>query len=157
METEGERHVQLEILSTADCISLLRTGRVGRVAFAADGLVHVIPVNYACDDKGHILFRTNASTLLNEVASLAVGFEVDSFDVFGRTGWSVCVHGVGHAITSPDDPAAAALRAAGLRSWAPGDRSKWLTIEPLEITGRRLDVNPTHAEGGWWFPDDLAG
>jgi nitroimidazol reductase NimA-like FMN-containing flavoprotein (pyridoxamine 5'-phosphate oxidase superfamily) len=153
MAPERVSHRELDTLTTAECIRLLRDERVGRVAFASPGgMVHVIPVNFVADDEGRVVFRTSWTTLLNTVALSAVAFEIDGFDDAGRTGWSVCVHGFGREITEADDPAATALRALAVEPWAPGDRNTWLTVIPMEITGRRLRINPDAADGGWWFP-----
>jgi hypothetical protein len=115
-------------------------------------MMHVIPVNYMADHEGRVVFRTSWTTLLNQTAMSAVAFEIDGFDENGRTGWSVCVHGYGREITDADDPAAVGLRAMGVEPWAPGDRSTWLAVVPMQITGRRLRTNPDAVDGGWWFP-----
>jgi nitroimidazol reductase NimA-like FMN-containing flavoprotein (pyridoxamine 5'-phosphate oxidase superfamily) len=153
MAAERRAGVELEELTTAECVSLLQAAHVGRVAFAAaGGMMHVIPVNFLADHEGRVVFRTSGSTMLNQVSLSAVAFEIDGFDDAGRTGWSVCVHGVGREITDADDDAATALRTLGVDPWAPGDRSTWLAVIPLEITGRRLRSNPDATDGGWWFP-----
>ena len=148
---------ELKALTTAECISLLLQAHVGRVAFLSlDGTMHVIPLNYAADHEGRVVFRTAWTTLLTEIPLQSVAFETDKFDEAGRTGWSVCVHGVAREITDADDPAAEALKGLGVDTWAPGERSVWLAIIPLEITGRRLRFNPLAADGGWWLGGGMA-
>ena len=53
----------------------------------------MLPVNYAADATGKILYRTAGDSLLATVAGQSVVFEVDGFDENAKTGWSVCVHG----------------------------------------------------------------
>ena len=54
----------IEVLSAPQCRQLLAQGCVGRVGFVAGGRPHVLPVNYAADDSGVVVFRTGAGSLL---------------------------------------------------------------------------------------------
>jgi hypothetical protein len=96
-------------------------------------------VNYTATDDGTVVFRTGVDTVLTRVDLQRVAFEIDGIDEAARSGWSVCVHGVGRELTTLDDPASARLRALTVDVWAPGDRSRMFAIEPIEITGRRLE------------------
>jgi nitroimidazol reductase NimA-like FMN-containing flavoprotein (pyridoxamine 5'-phosphate oxidase superfamily) len=147
LELEG-----FEVLSRQECGALLSRGCVGRVGFVVGGRPQVLPVNYAADDAGVVVFRTSANSILMAVAMQAVVFEVDGLDEAHRTGWSVCVHGSAREITERDDPIAERLRTLAVIPWAPGHRQRWFAITPAEITGRRLPVQGM-AEGlGGWYP-----
>ena len=89
----------IEVLSAPQCRQLLAQGCVGRVGFVAGGRPHVLPVNYAADDSGVVVFRTGAGSLLMAVSRQDVAFEVDGLDVAHRSGWSVCVYGTASEIT----------------------------------------------------------
>ena len=45
-------------LGRDECLALLRQGQVGRVAVAIAGQPHIVPLNYAADDRGVLVFRT---------------------------------------------------------------------------------------------------
>ena len=110
----------LEVLSPSECTSLLAQGCVGRVGFVAGGRPYVLPVNYAADSDGTVVFRTGASSLLAAASRQEVAFEVDGVDVAQRTGWSVCTFGPTREITGGDgshrqSPAHAGRRLLGAR------------------------------------------
>jgi uncharacterized protein len=142
----------LEVLSPSECTSLLAQGCVGRVGFVVGGRPYVLPVNYAADGDGTVVFRTGASSLLVAASRQEVAFEVDGVDVAQRTGWSVCTFGPTREITEATDPIASRLRTLAVVSWAPGRRERWLAITPREISGRRLPVHGDIEGVGGWFP-----
>ncbi len=137
-------------LEQTECVRLLLHDVVGRVAVVVDGRPHIVPVTYAADTNGDVVFRTGPDTVLTRVDLEDVAFEIDGIDAQARTGWSVTVHGVGSEITDADDQKARYLRQKLGDSWAPGPRTRWFAIYPREITGRRLQA-PTAAG-----PDDAA-
>ena len=136
MNTTSARLVDLD---PRECLERLHGSRVGRAAVIVEGQPHIVPVNYTAGDDGTVVFRTGVDTVLTRVDLQRVAFEIDGIDEAARSGWSVCVHGVGRELTTLDDPASARLRALTVDVWAPGDRSRMFAIEPLEITGRRLE------------------
>jgi nitroimidazol reductase NimA-like FMN-containing flavoprotein (pyridoxamine 5'-phosphate oxidase superfamily) len=128
----------LATLSVDDCLRQLSIGTVGRIAFIVDDLPVVLPVNYRVVDLGRepaILIRTRPGSEIDR-APFNVAFEIDGIDPTHRTGWSVLVRGVvrhlrdaeAHQLEERFDPG----------PWAGGDRSSWMLVAPLEITGRRL-------------------
>ena len=127
-------------LDQTECVRLLLHDVVGRVAVVVDGRPHIVPVTYAADTNGDVVFRTGPDTVLTRVDLEDVAFEIDGIDQQARTGWSVTVHGVGSDITDADDQKARYLRQKLGDSWAPGPRTRWFAIYPREITGRRLEA-----------------
>ena len=140
----------LQVLSPADCLSRLTTGRIGRVGFIVEGRPQVLPINYAMVQDS-VVFRTSQNSILTHIAGEPVILEVDGFDVERRAGWSVCVHGSGREITGEADPIATARRSC-LVSWAPGPRDRWFTIASAELTGRRIPVEAEPDDFGGWVP-----
>ena len=128
----------LVILSRDECLALLREARIGRLAVVINGQPHVLPLNYAADENGTIVFRTAELTAATEASLAKVAFEVDDIDPQRHQGWSVAVHGFGRDITNAIDRESARLRQLPVHPWAPGRRDQWLKITPAEITGRRL-------------------
>ena len=117
---------------------MLRRGRVGRLAVVVKDQPHVIPLNYAADENGIIVFRTAEFTTATQVSLSKVAFEVDEVDLEQQKEWSVVVHGHGRDITDAIDLESQRLRQLPVLPWAPGERDQWFKITPEEITGRRL-------------------
>jgi nitroimidazol reductase NimA-like FMN-containing flavoprotein (pyridoxamine 5'-phosphate oxidase superfamily) len=126
----------LELLSESDCRRLLAQERVGRVAVAVGALAVVFPVNYMVAG-GDILFWTAEGTKLKAaVANRVVTFEIDHVDAAHETGWSVLAVGPARERTEPSLVAGA--KAAGLRSWASGERHHLVAVTVETLTGRRI-------------------
>jgi nitroimidazol reductase NimA-like FMN-containing flavoprotein (pyridoxamine 5'-phosphate oxidase superfamily) len=111
MSTDAELE-GFDVLAKAECAVLLTRGCVGRVGFVVGGRPQVLPVNYAADDTGVVVFRTSANSSLMAIAMQAVVFEVDGLDEAHRAGWSVCVHGTARSpsATTPSPSVCAAWR-----------------------------------------------
>jgi nitroimidazol reductase NimA-like FMN-containing flavoprotein (pyridoxamine 5'-phosphate oxidase superfamily) len=131
----------VEELSRDECLRLLATQVVGRVAVAEPGEAPiVVPVNFTLRD-GRIVYRTAYSTAFRAAVARErpVSFQVDEIDRTRRVGWSVLVQGRASEL---DDWAASGLQ---LEPWAPGPKPHVVVIVPEQVTGRRL------------HPHDLAG
>lgn len=131
----------LEELSAEQCLALVAPGGIGRIAYASRSGPAVLPVNYALHG-GAIVFRTAENGPLDEDlrtgiadADYRVAFEIDSFDAGTRQGWSVLIQGPAHHVTGSEQDA---VRAAGVESWAPGERELFVRITPARVTGRRV-------------------
>ena len=93
----------LKELAERECVELLATQVIGRVAVVVDGRASVFPVNYVLD-HGHIVFRTDEGTKLDAArAGATVTFEVDRSDPMYHTGWSVMATGPLEAVTERHD------------------------------------------------------
>ena len=120
-------------LTTEECYELLASRPVGRIAFVVDGSPIVLPVNHAVDGDD-IVFRTSPRTELGRrMIRGRVAFEVDDFDEFNQSGWSVLFQGSVEYDDSdevwPEDQS---------RPWAEGVRNLVVRIRPRLVTGRRL-------------------
>jgi hypothetical protein len=128
----------LEIIERDECLRLMMTEEVGRVAFVHGGVAEVLPVNYVLDGDA-VVFATAPGAKLTSAERGPVTFEVDRVDRATRSGWSVVVHGRADEVTDYDDPAVVdRLRALPLHPWAGGERAHLLRIAPRTITGRRV-------------------
>src|SRR3954452_5292991 len=94
---------ELVELGPEECLRLLRTRQVGRVAFVADGQPLILPVNYAVD-AATIVFRTDRGTKLAAMPLTRVAFEADDIDEVGAQGWDVVVQGHADDITDSIRP-----------------------------------------------------
>ena len=148
--TEGTH--DLREIPPEECMDLLHSRQIGRLAVhTADG-PYCVPVNYlvAADPTGAgsavghevIVFRTDEGTKLAGSALATVAFEVDDMDPASQRGWSVMVRGVANDITDALDPLAVELRTLPVHPWASGPKPRWVMIRPRSITGRRVHARP---------------
>ena len=85
---------RIEYLTTEECLHLLSTASVGRIAVTRDALPVILPVNYAVDGTS-LVIRTSEGSVLKaaRAGGAVVAFEVDSLDERTMTGWSVLITG----------------------------------------------------------------
>lgn len=126
-----------EDIPREDCLDLLQSVKVGRIAGVAGGRPFLLPVNYAVDGD-RVVFRTSAGTKLTGAEFGRVAFEIDGSDASDLSWWSVVVEGVASDITDMVDERSARLRSLDLHPFAPGEKPHWVAIQPESITGRRL-------------------
>jgi len=127
----------LEVLSERQCLNLLASRTLGRIAFSVGDQPEIFPISYATDGA-IVVFRTASGTKLDWVTRSRVAFEVDDWDPMTRIGWSVLLKGVAQDVTEGIDPFAEALRARPVWPHAPGPHEHWIAVYPSEISGRRF-------------------
>jgi uncharacterized protein len=145
MDRQGQPVV--ETLDLETCLALLATQAIGRVAVARSGSApHVVPVNYAML-RGSVVFRTAPGTKLEWLGTEPVSFEVDTFDLESRTGWSVVVQGFAYEASDREMEIEDIL----VDSFVDRQNSRWARLEPQSITGRRIAHPSVHPgrEPGW--------
>lgn len=127
----------LEVLSTDECLRLLQSVPIGRIAMIDRGEISILPVNHVVDG-GHVCFRTAPGAKLDAaVMQHVVTFEADDYDVEASTGWSVLIKGRADLVTDPDD--LERLRESGIRPWSnPAFRPHWVVLRASSISGRRI-------------------
>jgi uncharacterized protein len=132
-DDRSERH--FEALGREQCLDLLDSNHLGRVAWQAADLPQILPVTYATH-QGSVYFRTTPDGILSELAQpTRVALEVDELDQQTRSGWSIVLHGRTSAVSEPD--ALADLWAAdSLVPWAGGNRTLFICIRPDRVSGR---------------------
>jgi nitroimidazol reductase NimA-like FMN-containing flavoprotein (pyridoxamine 5'-phosphate oxidase superfamily) len=135
----------VQVLTEDQCLALLHSHDVGRVAFEFERRIEIFPVNYGMDGAV-IVFRTSTGTKLEAVPKTAVAFEVDGWDPESGIGWSVVAKGRAEEVTTGIGRAAEHLRWVPVHPVAPGERFHWLAILPTEITGRQFHVPPVTSE-----------
>lgn len=135
----ADPNVTLRALTRAECLGLLASQQLGRLAVVENGQPLVFPVNYAVDHDV-VVFRADPGTKLAAASLGRVAFEVDDIDVTTRSGWSVVILGLGQEITGALDEWSERLRSLALYPWAPGAKSHWMRIKPFQVTGRRLGL-----------------
>jgi hypothetical protein len=121
-------------LSEAECWELVATSPVGRIAWCEAGGPVVLPVNIGVDE-GDIYVRTKPHTsLAAHVHEQEISIQVDDFEPFNQSGWSVLVRGRGEFVAYD-------LREPGSSEpdpWPEGARPLLIRLVPAVVTGRRL-------------------
>ena len=145
---EDDLTIEMLDLSREECLHLLALHRFGRLAVSMGERAPVVrPVNYAFDESSQsVVFRTAVGSGFQALLrSAEATFEIDNVEDRARTGWSVIMSGVAHEVTDPNE----IRRLDGLHvdSWAPGQRSHWMGIRALSVSGRRIVLPPEEVVG----------
>jgi uncharacterized protein len=120
-------------LTQSECLDLLESHSLGRLAWQAADSQQVRPINYVFR-SGAVYFRTSPQGILSELVRPAdVALEVDDLDHDKRTGWSVIVYGRAKAVAALE--VLAQWETDDLVPWAPGVRNLFIQITPSRITG----------------------
>ena len=142
MSIRTDRH-GLEILDEDACWQLLEVHYVGRLAVSIANQPEIFPVNYVVDGRTLVLRVAEGTKLAGAVLGTGVAFEIDSADPLFHTGWSVLLRGRAREIEKMDE--LMQVEALPLTPWGPTERRRWVRIEPLVVTGRRI-VRSTSAD-----------
>ena len=134
-DSDDRSERRFDVIGREQCLDLLATNHLGRVAWQAADLPQILPVTYAMH-QGSVYFRTTPDGILSELAQpTRVALEVDELDQQTRSGWSIVLQGRTSAVTEPD--AVAGLWAAdSLVPWAAGNRTLFICIRPDRVSGR---------------------
>jgi len=134
VSTQHGSQGQLRELSRSECLGLLATKVVGRLAYTGADGPEVVPVNFVIQHDT-VLFATSPHSMLGQQLRLDVAaFQVDDIDDDNQSGWSVLLRGRVEPVETDDLPPAEARP----HPWAAGQRPLHLRLIPRTITGRRL-------------------
>jgi nitroimidazol reductase NimA-like FMN-containing flavoprotein (pyridoxamine 5'-phosphate oxidase superfamily) len=126
----------VEVLVAEECLELLATSSLGRIAVTIGAVPAIFPVQYQMVE-GQIVFRAGKGTNLHTAsANTVVAFEVDDVDVSWAGGWSVLVVGVARDVRDGADVDAVLKHAAHL--WDPEIGGCVIAILPGFLSGRRF-------------------
>ena len=134
----------LDEISREECLSLLSSHHVGRIAVAAPGAPPlVVPVNSVVDGE-MVVFRSRVGSKLRSLRGTPVSFQLDEIDPVHREGWSVLVRGWAYETTRHHVPH------LDIDTWVPGTTDHWVRIVADSISGRRIRSNePSVDLGGY--------
>jgi nitroimidazol reductase NimA-like FMN-containing flavoprotein (pyridoxamine 5'-phosphate oxidase superfamily) len=144
-----------DVLTDAECLRLLGTRGVGRLAFTDGALPAILPMPYAVHDGSLIIPARRDSEVAHAIRGSVVAFAVDCYDRSSGTGWGVTVVGPSRVVSAPAEVAALDALHAGTRP-ASGERvyivvplgllKGWRTADPCEehmaIAGHRVGHAP---------------
>ncbi len=134
--SHAQAHGRFRHLGESECLDLLTTTTVGRVAFVDDDdRLQLLPLNFGLIDD-RIYFRTAPDSVLASLATpRRVAFGVDHHaDVF-REGWNVTVRGTTRQVVEP-----AVIQCvtswSRLHPWAKGTRDLVIALDRESAEGR---------------------
>jgi uncharacterized protein len=132
----------LERLGDAECMELLRAGRIARLVYDSRYGPVALPFEYQLH-QGSIVLRTYRTLLTEEDlrtgiphADYDVAVEIDQTDPVAREGWIVTVWGAAHNVDTEAERAT--IADVGLESWIEGEPEHFIRVTPLRIAGQRL-------------------
>jgi nitroimidazol reductase NimA-like FMN-containing flavoprotein (pyridoxamine 5'-phosphate oxidase superfamily) len=131
-------HSGLRVMGTDECLERLGSTAVGRVAFARDGEIALLPVHHVVRGM-NVYFRTSGGSKIEAAADNdSMGFETDKYDESSATGWSVTVTGTASVVEN--DELESELDGLNREPWPIGDaaRTVWVQIRSDQITGREI-------------------
>lgn len=135
---ENDTEPGTEILSEEACWERLRRTSIGRLGVHHDGQPAIYPINYLVDGSS-VVFRTRSDSKISHSPLLErVAFEIDGFEPGQGDAWSVLVKGFGRFVDSAVEIEHA--DALPLYPWVDVERSAWVRIVPVEVTGRRFHI-----------------
>lgn len=125
----------LVALSPYECWRLVEQPiPIARVVWTDGSSASIVPVNYTVADGALWFQSTPGSRIARECDGRQVLVEIDSVDTATRSGWSVIVTGVATNVEADDVP----NFLGELEVWPRGPRTRFVRVQPDEITGRRL-------------------
>jgi hypothetical protein len=130
-------------LNPEECVRLLASGGVGRLAFWGPAGQEIIPVNFTLVDDAIVCRTAPCSELGWDGPGTEAAFEADGLDPGHKTGWSVVARGRLQVVDSQAEVAAIKL-GGDPQPWAGGVRHLYLKLVWRELTGRRIEtISPT--------------
>ncbi len=125
----------LEILDRVECLRLLATATIGRIAVSVRALPVILPVRFVLDGD-RILVRAHAGTTLEAATRDAVvAFEADAAGSGVDPDWSVLVTGIASQLGHDEHDARAGTLA--LPRWSFECPDRIVAISTDRMSGRR--------------------
>lgn len=136
-DAAGEEPGALSRLPRQECLELLGSRRVGRLAYVArPGVPDVVPVNYALHGDDVLVRSGTGPKLQAAERGEVLVLQVDDVDEDAHTGWSVVVAGPARRLSAAQQQA---LPPGVLpETWATGPRHAVIRIRMTRVDGRRL-------------------
>ena len=126
--------VGLRVLTRAECLALLATAEIGRVAVSARALPVIVAVRFVMDDDRIVVATRQGTTLDTSTSDTVVAFETDGPAGGSMLAWSVHVNGVARHVTDPVE--LDRLRTSSLPSWSCERPARIVSISTDQLSGR---------------------
>jgi uncharacterized protein len=128
----------IRLLCRDECLDLLATVPIGRVAVSVGALPAIFPINFELDDDGVLFGAMADSRLAKATHGNIVAFQADAYDPIERSGWSVLGVGPATRLSSTNDPRH--VYRSIPEPWTMGEAPEHLMrIELGQLSGHRID------------------
>lgn len=125
-------------LTNEQAWEMLEAQEFGRLAFHLGDEVHITPINYACQNRERLVFRTaEGSKLLGITMNPNVAFEIDDF-TDDQHASSVIVRGHARQLEGREADATDQLP---LRPWVATTKINVIAIEVEEVSARSFELS----------------
>lgn len=118
-------------LTNVRSLRLLESVSLGRIAFTANAMPEIRPVNHIVDG-GDIIIRSHVGAAILSTHGQIVSYEADTLDPDSHLGWSVIVLGRAQVV---QDPAAVERYSRMVEPWVDRQMDYLVRIRPQTITG----------------------
>lgn len=134
---EHQPRPRVESLEASECWRLVGDEGVGRVGFAGDGRLRVVPTRYDAAGRTAYFRALTFGELARGVHDRPASLQVDDIDHATFTGWSVVMSGKAHRVV--DAVTIASLWSLGRpQPWTPGPDTQWIALAVESIEGQRV-------------------
>jgi nitroimidazol reductase NimA-like FMN-containing flavoprotein (pyridoxamine 5'-phosphate oxidase superfamily) len=103
-----------------ECLRLLRSAAIGRLAYTQSALPAVRPVTFTLEDGDVLIPAQAGSPLVSAVRGAVVAFQSDDYDLTARTGWTVTVVGPSRVLDGGAGECVIAVGLGMVRGWRTG-------------------------------------
>ena len=130
---------RMEELTRPQCLELMGSVQVGRLAFVHNALPAIRPVNHLVDGDLIVIRATIGAAITREVSigrhGMTVAYEADAIDTARQVGWSVIVVGPARLLT---DQSAIDRYRARIEPWVQGPADEVISISADMVHGYRM-------------------
>jgi hypothetical protein len=124
-------------LTRSECLALLATETMGRVALSIDALPVVLPVDFALVGEDVVFRSLLEANLSPPGVDVVLAFQVDNFGGPAEAGWSVLVQGIASEVVERDEIERCRVLTHSARGGKCGGR-RFARIATTRLTGRRF-------------------
>lgn len=130
-------------LDKQEALRLLGSVSLGRIAFTANALPEIRPVNHILD-RDEIIIRSHVGAAILATHGQIVSYEADMLEPDTHLGWSVVVLGKARVLSDPE-----ALRRYRdlVRPWVDRQMDYVIRIRPQRVTGYQVTDGEQVATG----------
>jgi len=89
----------LRLLTRTECLALLPSAEVGRIAVSTQALPLILPVSFMVDQDRIVISTQNGTTLDTSTDNTVIAFQADGSSSQLSGGWSVHVTGIARHVT----------------------------------------------------------
>lgn len=140
MWPSGGNDVGVRTLTKQECLDLLASVPIGRVALTLKALPIIFPVNYTLVGDSAVFGAMSGSPLSTAADGAVTAFQADSYDPENRTGWTVLAIGRALQITDAETLGQLDLDEKLPEPWAIGESGeRYFRIDLSGVSGHRTE------------------